>query len=83
MLKGTVDQVIRGDVSRSIDVLVGNEVGLRLTCDDRPELPEMADRQAILYLRRDGERWWTLDGPDSIYSSSPQRIRLRQSIPQR
>ena len=73
VLKATVVESLRGDLSGTLDVLVGTPSGLVLgPCDDRPDLPKMAGLQAVLYLRRDGSRWWTLDGPDSIYTLWPQ-----------
>jgi len=70
ILKVTIDEVLRGELSGTAEVMVGTPTGLILgPCDDRPELQAMVGLQAILYLRRDGPRWWTLDGPDSIYTA--------------
>ena len=72
-LKAVVVEPLRGDVSGTIEVLVASPTGLVLgRCDDRPELPKMLGLEAILYLQREGGRWWTIDGADSIYSLWPR-----------
>jgi hypothetical protein len=80
-LKAVVVESLRGDVSGTIEALVANTGPLVLgPCDDRPELPKMAGLQAILYLQREEERWWTIDGPDSIYTHWPQQTLSQEFI---
>jgi hypothetical protein len=80
-LEAVVVESLRGELSGKIDVLVARQTGLSPgPCDDRPELPKMTGLQAILYLQRDGSRWWTLDGPDSIYTLEPRQTLSHEFI---
>jgi hypothetical protein len=75
-----VSRVLRGNTPHDLEVFVSNEGPLRLTCDDRPEPEKMVGTDVVLFLESDAGRLWTLDGPDSLYSSWPKQTLSREEI---
>ena len=63
-----VNKRVRGESPNRLDVFVAPEMFLfALSCDDRPPVKEMKGIFVTLYLEGVKNKWWTLDGPNSIY----------------
>jgi hypothetical protein len=67
-LSVTVSERIRGDAPQELSVVVGSDGPLALSCDDRPPVNGMQSLTVLLFLETDRDRYWTLDGPNSIYA---------------
>jgi len=64
-------RVLRGSIEPLVlKVLMAGEGFLVLGCDDRPPIEKLAGLEAVLFLEISGGRFWTLDGPNSIYAFS-------------
>ena len=75
-LSVTVSERFRGDAPQELSVVVGSDGPLALSCDDRPPVNGMQGLTVLLFLETDRDRYWTLDGPNSIYAW-PDRIGAR------
>jgi len=68
-MKFVIRETLWGQASTTITVLVPSEPVFSLSCDDRPPVEKMVGLDAILFLESSEGHLWTLEGPNSIYSS--------------
>jgi hypothetical protein len=57
----------KGDLPSEVTVFAAQPF-LSLSCDDRPAVKKLKGLEVLLFLEKEGERLWTLDGPNSVYA---------------
>ncbi len=73
-LQGEPIRTLKGVFAATADPIRLPLPNAELNCDDRPEahafVSGLKNSRVILFLEKDGGSWWTLEGPDSIYSGT-------------
>jgi hypothetical protein len=78
----TVSEQIKGSAPQEFQVVVGSEGFVVMSCCDRPPVNGMQGLTVLLFLETDRNRYWTLDGPNSIYAW-PGRVGSRDETIER
>ena len=83
-LEVSAAQHLRGTTPNTVTILIpwaGLSSLIEMHCDDRPPVEKMSGLYAIFFLESAEGRLWTLNGPNSIYTSQGKAdSRLLQKV---